>query len=96
MLSTLATMFSFIYALSSIGDANAPVLLFSFVINIFVVTFFVSLPADLGESLLVCKLVEKYLNNEAMHEDLKQGREEKRIHESNVNEGYDVYPTSSN
>ena len=96
MLSTLATMFSFFYSIQSIGDANAPVLLFSFIINIFTVTFFVCLPADLGESLLVCKLVEKYLNNDQMHEDLKEEREEKGMHESNVNQGYDVYPTSPN
>ena len=84
-------VFSFYYTLEA-GDANAPLLLCSFIINIFTITFFICLVTDLAETLLLCELVEKYLNNEQMGENEKYMMEK----ESQFDEGYDVYPTSRN
>jgi hypothetical protein len=39
-------------------------LIFSFVVNLFAVTFFVSLMAEIAEAVSVCHLVENYLKNE--------------------------------
>ena len=89
LLSLIGMLFSFFYTVSE-GDANAPLLLFSFIINIFVITFFVCLVTDLAETILVCELVEKYLNDERMEENGKDFVAK----ESHFNEGYDVYPTS--
>lgn len=62
MLALIATLCAFFYTASD-GGANAPILLLSFVINIFVVTFFVCLVTDLAETILLCELVEKFLRN---------------------------------
>lgn len=39
-------------------------LIFSFIVNLFVVTFFVSLIAEMAEAISLCKLVESYIKNE--------------------------------
>ena len=86
------------------GTVYLPVLLFSYLVNIFVSTYFVCLIADLSEAILMCDLVEMYLRNEnqkagSYHgpQNGQRGRAKssaaRDIYESNVNEGYDIVPT---
>lgn len=60
MMASLATLFSFFYTIQD-GSANAPALLFSFMINMFTVTFFVCMVTDLAETIFLCDLVKRYL-----------------------------------
>jgi hypothetical protein len=48
MLAGIATTLGFIYSLTTGTTPNQLVLIFSFVLNIFVITYFVSLVKNLG------------------------------------------------
>lgn len=50
---------------------------------------------DLAETIFLCDLVKKYLENEGMEEVEDYDEVDKNLQESNVNQGYDIYPTSA-
>jgi len=60
-LAAAATAIGFLYSTATGSTPHQLVLLFSFALNIFVVTFFVSLLKNLAESILLCTLIDKYL-----------------------------------
>jgi len=70
MLATLGTTIGFLYSTATGNVPNQSSLIFSFGLNLFVVTFFVSLIKNLGESNLMCIMINKYLKGEDMHDDV--------------------------
>jgi hypothetical protein len=115
MLAAIGTTLGFLYSLATGTTPNELVLAFSFVLNIFVITYFVSLAKNLGESILLATLIKKYLKGEDMIEEENNNNDssvdenakdpvpnfsnrdsmKNYVHESNVNEGYLIVPTSS-
>jgi len=61
-LSLCATIVAYFYMQSN-GAVSVLALILSFVINLFVLTFFVCLLQDIAEAILFSTLVENYLNN---------------------------------
>ncbi len=97
MLASSATAIGFLYSTATGSTPHQLALLFSFALNLFVITYFVSLFKNLAESILMCTLIEKYLEGEDMYPDENGNGDEiespkpagrKTIQESNVNEGY--------
>lgn len=64
MLASLSTILMYGFMLGSSNEVSVLGLIFSFVVNLFVVTFFVSLIAEIAEAVSHCHLVENYLKNE--------------------------------
>lgn len=64
MLASISTMLAYALMSGSGNEVSVLGLIFSFVVNLFVVTFFVSLMAEIAEAVSLCHLVENYLKNE--------------------------------
>ena len=103
LVASIGTVFC--YFSMHTGTVYLPALLFSYLVNIFVSTYFICLIADLSEAILMCDLVEMYLNNQnqkvsGVYHGPRSGQTRAKssaardIYESNVNEGYDIVPTN--
>jgi hypothetical protein len=57
MLATLATSIGFLYETKSGVPINQLAIIFSLALNTFIITYFVTLFKNLGESRLMCELV---------------------------------------
>jgi hypothetical protein len=57
MLATLATSIGFLYETKSGVPINQLAIIFSLALNTFIITYFVTLFENLGESRLMCELV---------------------------------------
>ena len=57
MLATLATSIGFLYQTKSGEPVNQLAIIFSLTLNTFIITYFVTLFKNLGESKLICDLV---------------------------------------
>lgn len=69
LLATSATAIGFLYSTATGSNPKQLALLFSFALNLFIITYFVSLFKNLAESILMCTLIEKYLKGEDMYSD---------------------------
>lgn len=63
LLASISTCLTYVFMISSGNEVSVLGLIFSFVVNLFVVTFFVSLMAEIAEAVSLCHLVEDYLKN---------------------------------
>ncbi len=68
MLAVIATAIGFLYSTATGSTPHQLALLFSLALNLFVVTYFVSLVKNLAESILMCTLIEQYLTGQNMYE----------------------------
>lgn len=84
MLATLGTTIGFLYSTATGNVPNQSSLIFSFGLNLFVVTFFVSLIKNLGESNLMCIMINKYLKGEDMHDDVGESESESDRNDSKM------------
>jgi hypothetical protein len=66
MLATFATAIGFLYSTATGSKPNQLVLILSLALNLFIITYFVSLFKNLAESILMCTLIEKFLKGEDM------------------------------
>lgn len=80
MLATFATAIGFLYSTATGSNPHQLVLILSFALNLFVITYFVSLFKNLAESILMCTLIEKYLKGEDMEPE-QQGNGEEVIYQ---------------
>lgn len=62
LLASLATLFGWIYMINN-GKSSVLGLGLCFIVNLFVLTFFVCLLKDIAEALLFCDLMDNYLEN---------------------------------
>ena len=78
--------------------------MFSYLLNLFISTYFVCLIADMSENLVLVDFVKNYLsgdsyaapakkNNKSFGSRAKSSAARRGFAESNVNEGYDIVPT---
>lgn len=88
------------FMMASQGKIYLPVFLLSYILNISISTYFICIPADLSESLLLGELVKMHLSQvnqkPALPSDDYNGSRAKPnrgYDESQVNEGYDILPT---
>ncbi len=69
MLASLSTFIGFLNSTTSGIIPNQLAILFSVAVNTFVITYFVSLFKNLAESMLMCDLINRYLNGENLRPD---------------------------
>ena len=92
LLASIGTLFCF-FSMYTNGNVYIPIVLFSYLLNIFASTYFVCLLADLSESLLMWDLVDMYLNNENQKADRSQDISRNR---AKSNGGRDFYESNVN